>query len=207
MPFGQLVEEVWGRPGETSFVVPIVEPDWQTGVTVLGMKIWNREPSGSSCHQEKRENQTVPLPCYPLPKVEFSGVCLSSINSSSQSCSCVSAFNYWYRWYTYIFVTFLVCFFWFLNVFFPYTTGYRFWIVRQFFAKCEAVLLVQRHSALRKASMSPNFICIMLVMPEYEKGGLSIYLCMITWNIEGVYILTYRGSKKEIIMKYWTLNV
>ena len=47
----------------------------------------------------------------------------------------------------------------------------------------------------------------MLVMPELEQGGLSIYVCMITRNIEGVYILTYRGSENEIVMKHYTLNV
>ena len=55
--------------------------------------------------------------------------------------------------------------------------------------------------------MPPNIICIMPVIPEKEQVGLSIYVCMITRNIERVYILTNRGSEKEIIMKNYTLNV
>ena len=55
--------------------------------------------------------------------------------------------------------------------------------------------------SLYQASMLPNLMCIMLVMPKYEQGALRIYLCTVTKNIEGVYILTYRGSKKENTMK------
>ena len=43
-----------GETRGTSFVVPVVKPDLQTGVMVLGMKTRNREPSSSSCHQKKR---------------------------------------------------------------------------------------------------------------------------------------------------------
>ena len=45
----------------------------------------------------------------------------------------------------------------------------------------------------------------MCIMPKSEQGGHSIYLCMITRNIGGVNILTYRGSIKENIIKYGPL--
>ena len=91
-----------------------------------------------------------------------------------------------------------------------------------FFAKWKAVLQVQRQSGLRKEKTAltrstwgrplsslkaTNFMCIMLVMPELEQDGLSIYVCMITRTIEKVYISTYRGLEEEIIMKYYTGNV